>query len=85
MKYGFGKLEWRSHTTGAKWLDGRGRKLFMKLSVAKSKLCTQREETERRKLDRKASCRVGRRAKWGRLERERQREREKKEKARDEL
>lgn len=57
----------------------------MKLSVTKSKLCTQREETERRKLDRKASCRVGRRAKWGRLERERQREREKKQKARDEL
>jgi len=83
VKYGFGKLEWRSHTAGAKWLDGRGRKLFMKLSVAESKLCTQRKETERRKLDRKASCRAGRRAKRRRLEREQQRE--KKEKTRDEL
>lgn len=63
VKYGFGKLEWRSHTAGAKWLDGRGRKLFMKLSVTESKLCSQREETERRKSDRKASRRVKRRAK----------------------
>lgn len=78
MKYGFGKLEWRSHTAGAKWLDGRGRKLFMNLSVAESKLCTQREETERRKLDRKASCRVGRRAKWGETGGEKATEREKK-------
>lgn len=71
VKYGFRKLEWRSHTARAKWLNGRERKLFMKLSVVQPNLNSAlREETERRKLDRKASRGVGQRAKWGEGQRE---------------